>query len=142
MSTYADDFVAWAQRQVQALRAGRLDALDVEHLAEEIESMGERDRREVRSRLRVLLAHLLKWQYQPGYRGPSWIATIDEQRNELADVLARSPSLWHVVRDDFGRCYEQGRRTALKETGLPSTSVPQACPYSVEQVLDPEYLPG
>ena len=142
MSTYADDFVAWAEAQVQALRAGRLDALDVEHLAEEIESMGERDRREVRSRLRVLLAHLLKWHFQPDYRGSSWVRTIDEQRDELADVLARSPSLWHVVRDDFARCYEQGRRTALKETGLPATSVPQSCPYSIEQVLDADFLPG
>src|SRR5580704_181268 len=90
---YDDDFFAWTQEQARLLRGGDLADIDAGNLAEEIESMGRSDRREIRSRLVVLLAHLLKWQFQPGGRTTSWSGTIVEQRHQIDLVIADSPSL-------------------------------------------------
>src|SRR5512134_2414110 len=94
---YEQDFYAWTQEQASKLRSGELVTLDLEHLAEEIESMGRSERRELINRLAVLLAHMLKWQYQPERRGSgkSWRATIKEQRRQVQRVLKDSPSLQH-----------------------------------------------
>ncbi len=100
---YETDFVAWAEAQAEALRAGRLDELDLEHLAEEIQGLAERDRRELRSRLRVLVAHLLKWRHQPDHRSRSWRATILTQRADLDDLFESSPSLGREVPDALAR---------------------------------------
>ena len=90
---YDQDFVAWANEQTALLRAGRLSEADIGHIAEEIESMGKTDKRELVSRLTVLLLHLLKWHVQPDRRGPSWEANITVQRDDLADHLNDNPSL-------------------------------------------------
>lgn len=89
MSSYEQDFYRWTQEQASLLREGRLSAIDVDHLIEELETMDARERRELTNRLRVLLAHLLTWRYQPGRRSRSWRATIDEQRLSLDDLLDR-----------------------------------------------------
>src|SRR2546426_519054 len=94
---YDEDFVAWASETARLLRSGRFDKIDVEHLAEEVEDMANRDKRELASRLRVLILHLLKWQQQPGKRSRSWRATIATQRAELKDLLDQSPSLRRVL---------------------------------------------
>ena len=90
---YDRDLLAWAEQQAAQLRAGQLDQVDMEHLIEEIEAMAGNLRRELKSRLRVLLAHLLKWQFQPRRRSRSWAATIAEQRAQIEDLLEESPSL-------------------------------------------------
>src|SRR5580698_11209673 len=92
-SDHDRDFYAWANKQAALLRAGKLDEADFEHIAEEIESMGRTEKRELVSRLSVLLLHLLKWRFQPEKRGPSWEASIRVQRNRLADHLDDNPSL-------------------------------------------------
>ncbi len=89
---YEHDFYAWANEQASLLRAGRLSEADIEHIAEEIDSMGRSEKRELVSRLKVLLAHLLKWQHQPGNRGNSWRLTIEEQWREVVDHLADNPA--------------------------------------------------
>jgi hypothetical protein len=89
VSSYEQDFYRWTQEQANLLRQGRLSAIDVDHLIEELDTMGARERRELANRLRVLLAHLLTWRYQPGRRSRSWRATIDEQRLSLDDLLDR-----------------------------------------------------
>ncbi len=136
---YDEDFFAWTQEQAARLRAGEFSALDVEHLAEEIESVGGRDSREVRSRLEVVILHLLKWRYQPEYQCRSWRSSIWTQRGELERVLAASPSLRRHLPEWLPDAYERGRYRALAETGL--ERMPETCPFSLDQVMDPEWLP-
>src|SRR5579872_5517180 len=94
---YEKDFYAWAVHNARLLRAGKLSEIDVENIAEEIESMGKSEKRELISRLAILLSHLLKWKCQPERRSRSWKLTIKEQRFELIDLLAESPSLKHEI---------------------------------------------
>lgn len=135
------DFHAWAQDQARFLREGRWQDLDLEHLAEEVEAMGASQRRELHSRLKVLLLHLLKWKYQPHLQGKSWRSTIKVQRKELAVLLRKNPSLHPHLSEELADAYELARAWAEAETGLDEATFPAACPYTVEQVLDPAFLP-
>src|ERR1700682_4982184 len=90
---YETDFYAWTQEQAQLLRERRWSDLDLDNLVDEVESVGSSEKREIRSRLKVLLTHLLKWKFQPGLRGNSWRRTIHEQRENIADIVESSPSL-------------------------------------------------
>src|ERR1700677_3089775 len=94
---YDKDFYAWSHEQAALLRAGKLGQVDIEHVAEEIESMGKTEKRELVSRLAVLLMHLLKWQFQSGKRTPRWETSIEVQRIHLVDHLADTPSLKSTV---------------------------------------------
>jgi len=138
---YDQDFAAWAEATARLLREGRLDQLDIEILAEEVESMAKRDRAELRSRLRVLLMHLLKWGWQPGERSSSWHSTILEQRSEMEDVLERSPSLRPTLAESVARAYPAAAKRASIETGLPLKVFPRECPFSVDQILGEDFLP-
>ena len=141
-SNYDRDFYQWTRDQAELLREGRLGALDVEHLVEELESMGARERRELTNRLKVLIAHLLKWHCQPQLRSRSWDATIREQRLSLQDLLDDNPSLRPTLDDQLRRAYRLGRLLAIKETSLEEAAFPADCPYSVAQVLDEGYYPA
>jgi hypothetical protein len=136
------DFYAWTQQQAGLLRAGQFPLADIENLIEEIASLGEREKREVKSRLILVLLHLLKWQYQPVRRGASWRRTVNAQRTELALLLDDSPSLARVVEDSLARCYELARKRVGDETGLPLASFPQDCPWPAGQLLNSEFWPG
>ncbi|EQD45100.1 protein containing DUF29, partial [mine drainage metagenome] len=92
-TTYDKDVVAWANEQAALLRAGKFSAIDIEHIAEEIEDVGKSEQRELASRMAVLLAHLLKWQFQPEHRSNSWMRTIKEQRRAIAAHIEETPSL-------------------------------------------------
>jgi hypothetical protein len=138
---YEDDLFAWTQEQAALLRAHAVNALDWENLAEEIESMGRRDRRELKSRLRVILLHLLKWQAQPDQRGMSWRKTLLTQRTEIRDVLQQSPSLRREVTDLIRDAYASAVKEAIIETGLRAGAFPSACPYAPDDVLDEDFLP-
>ena len=137
---YDQDFVAWTQDQAARLRAGELDAIDREHLAEEIESVGASERREIRRRIARLIQHLLKWQHQPEHRSRSWAATIMAQRDGIAAVLEDSPSLAGLLPGMLPRAYNLGRSWALQETGL--LVLPETCPWSVEDVTRQDFLPA
>ncbi len=139
--TYDRDFYAWANEQVALLRAGRLDEADIAHIAEEIESMGKTEKRELVSRLKVLLLHLLKWQYQPGLRGASWEASISVQRNDLDDHLADNPSLKALLPEAIERAYRGAILVAKAETGLPGSTFPATCPWAFDQIMDPNFWP-
>ena len=132
---YDRDFYAWANEQAALLRAGRLSAADIAHIAEEIESMGRSEKRELTSRLAMLLAHLLKWRFQPGRRGRSWQATIREQRSEVADVLADNPSLEARLDELLSNAYGKAVQIAIRETDLPEETFPAICPWSFEQAM-------
>lgn len=145
---YETDFVAWAEQTAQEIRAlasqgnsQQFDRLDWEAIAEEIESLGRSERRELKSRLEVLLQHLLKWQYQPNRRSGSWRNTIDEQRNRIADLLQESPSLRPYLAEILVECYQRGRKAASNETELALDTFPAECGYSIAQILDAEFLP-
>lgn len=140
-SFYEQDFYQWTRQQAELLRSGRLAEIDIEHLAEEIESMGISDRRELESRMKVLLQHLLKWQIQPDQRSNSWLGSIDEQRDQLEILLRQSPSLRRFFQEAIEHSYPKARRAAALETGLPIEGFPDRCPYSVEQCLNVDFLP-
>jgi hypothetical protein len=139
--TYEQDFYAWTRHQAELLRAGRWQSLDLEHLVEEIESMGASERRQLVSRLKVLLAHLLKWQYQPRLQSRSWSATIKEQRLSLQDLLDDNPSLRADLDALIAKAYRLARLLAVKETNLEEATFPVQCPYSQEQIDDLDFYP-
>jgi len=138
---YEDDFYAWTVEQARLLRSGEFSELDIENIAEELESMGRSDKREIESRLSVLLAHLLKWQLQVGLRSRSWSGTIREQRERIEDLLAESPSLRSLVASIRPALYARARRRAADETGLPESALPADCPFTAEQILSEDFLP-
>jgi len=141
---YDEDFYAWTQHQATVLRGalcpGELDALN---LAEEIEDLGKNHRRELRSRLRVLVMHLLKWRYQPEGRmdSHSWEDTIREKRKEIEDALEDSPSLRQEVGPYLLKDYGYTKERAARQTGLRPETFPEACPWTAEQVLDMDFWP-
>jgi hypothetical protein len=138
---YEKDFYAWALHNAKLLRAGRLSEIDIENIAEEIESMGKRERRELINRFAILIAHLLNWEYQPARRSKSWECTIKEQRFELIDLLEESPSLKHEIEDQLSHAYKKALLIAEKETGFELKNVPKNCPFSLRQVLREDFFP-
>ena len=138
---YDRDFFEWTRCNAALLRAGRLEEADVEHLAEEIEDMGKSQRHELANRLRVLLAHLLKWRVEPERRGRSWRATIDVQRDELLRLLGQMPSLRNYLRDTLPEIYRPAVKQAIAETDLPDETFPAKCPFTIHEILDEEFFP-
>ena len=138
---YEHDFVQWTEETVRLLRARDLEDLDIDHLAEEIEDMGKSERRELASRLLVLVSHLLKWQFQPEKRSPSWRQTIHLQRRDIKDRLEQSPSLKPRMETLIIKIYPDARTIAALETGMLEVDLPSACPFTVEQILDAAFLP-
>ena len=141
MSLYETDFYSWADQQARFLRAGDLSAADIEHIAEEIESMGRSEKRALLSRLAVLLMHLLKWQVQPNLRGNSWRATIKVQRRELQRLLADNPSLKAKLPELIDTAYEDAILLAARETGLAESAFAAACPWSFTEMMDDGFWP-
>jgi hypothetical protein len=134
-STYDQDFFQWTQETARAIEEGRFDEIDRAALADEVESLGKRDRREVGSRLAVILMHMLKMEYQPEMESASWRSTIKTQRRELADVFADSPSLRIQMTVLLPKAYRNARSDAADETGLPIATFPACCRWTVEEVL-------
>lgn len=140
---YERDVILWSQEQASLLRAGRFSELDIEHLADEIDDVGKSEKRELASRMAVLLAHLLKWSRQSENRTPSWRATIIVQRKRIALALKETPSLKAVMRDRDWQdaVWLDALAQACKETGLAEEDLPEACPWSMEQAADTEFWP-
>ena len=140
--TYETDLHAWALANAALLRAGRLAETDWVHIADELENMAGKDRKELTSRLMQLLWHLLKWNYQPERAGSSWANTINTQRAEIEVLLDENPSLHAVLPERFAAAYGKARRFAAGETGLSLTLFPESSPFTIEQALDPGFWPG
>lgn len=142
-SLYETDFYRWTELMAARLRERRAHELDWNHIEEEIESLGRSDRRELRTRLSVLLSHLLKWQYQPEMRlGSSWRDTIDEQRGQIQGLMEDSPSLLPYIDEVWTRSYERAVRLAARDTRLSPSHFLRSCPYPVGNVLRDDFLPG
>jgi len=140
-AAYDEDFYAWTREQATLLRAGQFSQVDIENVAEELESMGRSDKREIDSRLEVLLMHLLKWQVQVSLRSPGWLGTIREQRRRIEKLLRESPSLRPVFGQLIPEAYIEAREKAAEETGLPETTFPPDCPFTADQILAKDFLP-
>ncbi len=138
---YEHDFCAWLDRNVGLLREGRLSEIDVENIAEELETMGKSQHRELVSRLKILFAHLLKWQFEPGHRSKSWKGNIIEQRQQIRGLLETSPSLKHGTDEKLTKAYADAVEYAANETGISEADFPETCPYSLEQGLDKNFYP-
>ncbi|WP_152047231.1 DUF29 domain-containing protein [Aureimonas psammosilenae] len=142
---YEEDFYAWTQDQAAKLRAraafdNRGD-IDWQNTAEEIESVGASEKREIRSRLRVIALHLLKWRYEPEKRKSGWRSTIDTQRERMAMVIEDSPSLRGFPSCALESAYGLARIKAADETGLPESVFPASCPFKIKQILDSDFFP-
>ena len=133
---YDEDFYEWTVRNAELLRCGRVSEADLVHIAEEIEDMGKRERREMLSRLAVLMAHLLKWQAQPERRSASWRGTIRVQRRDIGKLLEEMPSLRRFLKDNLPEAYERALTEAAVDTGLTEDVFPSTCPYSLDAILD------
>lgn len=139
---YEQDFYAWTIQSAKLIRAGKFSEIDIEHLAEEVESMGKSEKRELINRFAVLIAHLLKWEFQPGRRSNSCKYTIKEQRLQLLELLEESPSLKYDLDEKIKPIYEHARTIALRDTDLDEKSLPALCPFTIEQSIDLDFLPN
>ena len=139
---YDTDIVAWASEQAALIRGRQWHSLDIEHIAEEIECVGKQERRELESRIAVLIGHLLKWKFQPGRRCTNWENIIDAQRTFVENCLDEAPSLRHCLADKAWqqRVWNHGYVAATGETGL--HDLPRQAMWSADQLRDPEFFPN
>lgn len=138
-TTHEQDFYAWTQEQSQLLKTGQLHQIDWQNIAEEIEDMGRSEKRQLESRLEILIMHLLKWQFQPNLRSRSWQLTIKEQRLRLQKLLQKNPSLQPNLAEVIEDIYPLATLSAERETGL--SLFPEICPYTLNEILSLEFLP-
>lgn len=139
--TYETDFYAWLLKSAELLRRGQFAELDLEKIAEELEGMARSDKRQLINHLAVLLAHLLKWQYQPEKRSKNWQRTIREQRKRISLLLDDSPSLNYEIEEKLTDAYEIAVLSAANETGLDEDYFPESCEYALNEVLDSSFYP-
>jgi Domain of unknown function DUF29 len=140
-ATYDQDLYTWTQAQAAALRAKDWAALDVANLAEEIESLGNEQAHAVESHLVIVLTHLLKWHYQPQRRSRGWRTSTRVGRQQIARRLRRNPGLRPELPTLLVDAYDDARKRAMDETDLPLATFPDTCPWTLEQVLDEDFLP-
>jgi hypothetical protein len=148
-SLYDKDFYGWIYHNIELIRLGQWEAIDKTLLIEELESMAKRDKHELTSQLIILIAHLLKWQFQLkqlsqtwiAFEGKSWKRSIDEQRKQIQRQLNMSPSLKPYLLQAVAESYEDAVALASKETQLAITMFPPLCPYAIEQLLDEDFYP-
>ena len=138
---YDKDYCLWLEETIQLLREGRLTELDISNLIEEIEDMGISQKKAVKSNSRILLMHLLKWNYQPTKRSKSWKSSIIEHRKRIRDSFEDSPSLKVYFANNFDLCYQDARELAAAETGLSIDEFPIESPFSEQDTLKPDYFP-
>ena len=138
---YDTDFYAWANEQAKLLREGKFTTADIEHIVEELETLGRTEKRELTSRLVVLLTHLLKWRHQPSRRGNSWRLTIKEQRRALRRHLRDNPSLKGSLPEVLADAYGDAVLATARESGLDETTFPETCPWPFERIVSDAFWP-
>ncbi|MBD2485776.1 DUF29 domain-containing protein [Planktothrix sp. FACHB-1365] len=141
-SLYEQDFYEWLQTNISLLKEGNFADIDLENILEELESMGRSEKNALKSNLRILLMHLLKYKYQPEKRTNSWRYTITEHRIRLGDTFKTSPSLYRFFEEIFNESYQNARKLASDETGLSINEFPPESPFTLEEVLNPDFLPS
>ncbi len=135
MTRYDKDFFAWTQEQAMLLKDKRFAELNLDHLVEEVDDMGRQVQRELESRLIVLVAHLLKWQYQVENRSRSWRLTILKQQKQIARLLTKNPSLRPFLAAEYQEIYGLACIRAALETDLEPETFPEHCPWTLAEIL-------
>ena len=138
---YETDFTSWVDEQINLLNQSRFTEIDISHLIEELKDMSKKYEHELISRFIILIAHLLKWQYQPVMQSNSWLSSIIEQRAQIEYLLEDSPSLQNKIPDSIGKAYAKALKIAVKETGLALSIFPKSCVYTPQQLLDENFYP-
>lgn len=141
---YDQDFYLWIQTTIQQLKERNIEQLDIENLIEEIDSMGRSEKKELKTRLVVLIEHLLKLQYwieEKDNNARGWRNTVVEQRRQIAYTLADSPSLKAILNDVFLPCYQDAKKDTINKYQLPSNLFPEEPPFSLAQVLNADFIP-
>lgn len=138
---YEIDFHQWLVENTGLLRAGRLSEADITNIAEELDDMGRSERRALASHLGILLMHLIKWQFQPYHRSSGWRGSIYNARRSIEKLVRESPSLRNPIPGLIEDEYQDARFHAANETGLQQSAFPDRCPYTLQQVLNRDYLP-
>lgn len=141
MINYNEDYYSWTREQAELLRKGQFNSLDIPNLIEEIETMGRSEKRELESRLTVLLLHLLKWKYQEVRRGRSWQLSIDEQRFQFFKTLKDNPGLKSELNEIVKDAYKLAVIKAAKETKISKNIFPENCPWVLEELIDEGFYP-
>jgi hypothetical protein len=133
-ASYERDFGLWAEQMANLLAAGRFSELDIENLVEEVRDLSKRERDSLLNSIRLIIHHLLKWDYQPQLRSRSWLVTVQRERSNVADYLADSPSLKKYMTDEYlGKIYKKAKLDAIAETGL---DMPDVCPYTFGDIVN------
>ena len=133
-ASYERDFGLWAEQMANLLAAGRFSELDIENLVEEVRDLSKRERDSLLSSIRLIIHHLLKWDYQPQLRSRSWLITVQRERSNIADYLADSPSLKIYMTDEYlSKIYKKAKLDAIAETGL---DMPDVCPYTFGDIVN------
>lgn len=140
-SLYEQDYCLWLEQTIQQLQTGAFNKIDISALIEELQGMSNSEKNALESNLRILLMHLLKYRYQPDKRTNSWLFTIREHRKRLLKAFQKSPSLKPYYEQVFPECYQDGRELASDETGLSLLAFPGESPFTLEDTLNPNYLP-
>lgn len=140
-SLYTQDFYRWACQQAQLLRKQDYAQVDWENLIEEVEDLGRSEYRALVSAIEQLSLHLLKWQYQPTLRSPSWRYSIDKQRLKIERILEDNPSLQSQLEEAIRKGYRYGRKGASQETFSEITTFPEICPYRWTDLINESFLP-
>lgn len=138
---YEEDFYGWLTVNIGLLKQKKVNEMDIEHLIEELEDMGNNKRHALISRLGQLIFHLLKWQYQPDFRGRSWEASIQEQRRKVKKLLLENPSLKSELEKFIIEAYEDALLLIKKETPIDLKLLPEACPYKFDKISDNDFYP-
>lgn len=143
MPSYETDVIAWANEQAAFIRAGRFDLLDLEHLADEIEDVGKSEQRELENRMAVLLAHLIKWQFQSDKRNRSLNLTIVDQRDSITRRINKTPRLKSLLSDLdwWADTWQDARRMAAAETGIEYATFSKEFLWVFDQIMNPEFWP-
>jgi hypothetical protein len=141
-TTYSQDCNLWIKQTTKLLRENRWQEIDIEHLIEEFEGVGKSEQRGISSQLTRLLLHLLKWEYQPSRRSDSWLDSITDARFQIELAMEDSPSLKNYPLDELAQSYQRARRKAAKQTGIALSIFPEYCPYSLDFVLQEDWLPN
>lgn len=141
-SLHQRDYYLWLNTTIEQLKQRDFDSLDIQRLVEEIEEMGGSLKDALENNLIVVLAHLLKWKYQPDYRSGSWRGSIKEHRRRLLKAMERHPSLKRYFTGILPESYAPALDWAVEETGLSPTQFPAECPFTPDQVLDITFYPN
>jgi hypothetical protein len=135
------DLYGWAVQTAQLLKDKKMNEVNFDEIVEELESLGRSEKHELINRLSLVMAHLLKWQFQPNMRGHSWRYTIREQRDQAKIHWEDNPGLKGKLNEIMMKAYKVAVSKATKETGLDEKTFPQDCPYTLDQLMDETFYP-